>query len=87
MIRDLTNGIITLMMAKFVLNDVPHALGLTDKEPRTYTEYRMRCSRTEPWVCGHEYVVELHTEPYEWEHCPICGYGAPFMEFVKPEER
>lgn len=33
MIRDLTNGMITLMLAKFILNDVPHAMGTVEGYP------------------------------------------------------
>jgi len=29
--------------------------------------------------CGYEYEVE--GEPYEMEHCPLCGHYAKFEEF------
>jgi len=37
---------------------------------------KMKCPN-----CNYTYTVEA--EPYEREHCPICGYEAAFNEFVK----
>jgi len=31
--------------------------------------------------CGHTYTVI--SEPYEREHCPLCGHEAPFDDFVQ----
>lgn len=85
MIQGFFNDMIALMLAKFVLNDVPHAAGLTQEgvtPPATitrtkYTRYHMHCMQ-----CGYDYHVALHTL-YEWERCPTCGYGAPFEKFVR----
>jgi len=40
---------------------------------------KMKCPK-----CGYVYTVE--SEPYEIEHCPICGHKAPFSEFVQRVE-
>jgi len=44
--------------------------------------YKMRCKNKNCKVeGGYQYYYE--GESYEYERCPICGYGAPFLEFVE----
>lgn len=83
MIAQLFDMMVLILVGKFVLNDVLHAVGFI---PRKLTPYHMRCPRQEPHKCRHEYVVELYTEPYEWETCPKCGYGGLFTQFVQAAE-
>lgn len=75
MIYQAFGGMITLMVAKFMLNDVPHAIGIIDKP---LTRYYLACKQ-----CGYRYMVSFSNGPYELEACPVCGYSAPFGEFVQ----
>ena len=34
--------------------------------------------------CGYTYGIE--GEKYEWETCPICGHGAPLIDFIVGED-
>lgn len=83
MVQRFFDDITTPILVESALDDVPCALGLTEKGPLIYTTYHMHCPRRDPYVCGYKYLLRLYMEPYEWESCPVCGYGAPFKEFAK----
>jgi len=35
-------------------------------------------------VCRQcNYAYQYEGEEYEWETCPSCGHGAPFVKFVE----
>lgn len=48
MIQDFFNGMVTLLFAKFMLNDVPHAAGMATIHRVTITEYVGRISAVIP---------------------------------------
>lgn len=74
MIQQLFNTMIFAVVAKFLLNDIPHATGIFEETP---VKYRLACPR-----CRYRYSVSFSNGPYAWEACPVCGYGASFSEFV-----
>lgn len=39
-VEQFVSGMTALMFAKFIMNDVPHALGLMGKKINAYTEYK-----------------------------------------------
>ena len=56
MIQQLLNGMITLMLAKFMLNDLPHAAGLIYYHPSTLTTRLSRLYHAAPWSIWEEHI-------------------------------
>lgn len=67
MIQVVLSGMITLMLAKFVLNDVPHAAGLLNTEaPPAHMPARIYCPE-----CGEERWTRVVSRQRQ---CVVCGY-------------
>lgn len=95
MIHGLVNGMITMMMAKFMLNDVPHAAGVYST-PEQFGGNPLRPEEIDPAV--RDLVVALNAAGYTTEgscegHLPITGRVTnAYIKFVPgavktPEDR
>lgn len=58
MIPTVLNGMITLMLAKFIVNDMPHAAGLVEYNAPPLTNRLRRLYHATPWSTWEQHVSE-----------------------------
>lgn len=63
MIQPLLNGMITLMLAKFIINDLPHAAGLVEYHPPVLTTSLSKLYHAAPWSVWEEHICKEGLKP------------------------
>lgn len=73
MIQRLFNGMLTLLLAEFMLNDVPHAAGLTNPGGGQFQQYCSKCGK----VLGRSDVFYADLDEWKKEYREARTKGVP----------